>query len=270
MKKTMKILSQVSPGTTASFAFNKFANPQIRKLRPQEEEYLNTASKEVININGFSIQTYHWGHGPKQLLLVHGWEGQTANFAEIIHRLSKDEYTIHGFDAPSHGHSSRGKTSIFAFTGLVDHFVKRYQIKYIVSHSYGGAPALLALSRNQSLSIDKFLLFTTFDRFNDTFNDFISKNGLSNGAKERLKKKIERNFNASVESLNVSDMVKEVNVEKAQIFHDKNDKIIPITFAKAVSDHWNNASLEIVEGTGHYRILKTSTVIDKAINFLNE
>ncbi len=74
---------------------------------------------------------------------------------------------------------------------------------------------------------------------------------------------------SSVEDFNVSDFVKHIQVQKALIIHDKNDKVLPIHISKKVFDNWQNCDFEEVEGTGHFRILRTKKVLDKVLTFLD-
>ena len=70
--------------------------------------------------------------------------------------------------------------------------------------------------------------------------------------------------------LNVSDFVKIAKVDKAFIIHDKADRIIDISQAQDVYNNWPQCEMLEIEGTGHFRILRTDWVIDKVIDFLND
>ena len=58
-------------------------------------------------------------------------------------------------------------------------------------------------------------------------------------------------------------------VEKALILHDTHDRVLSVEQSKEVNTLWKEATLEEVTGTGHYRILRTKTVLERAVDFLN-
>mgnify|MGYP001953379095 CR=1 FL=1 len=53
---------------------------------------------------------------------------------------------------------------------------------------------------------------------------------------------------------------------KSLIIHDINDKVIPISRSKNVHKNWAVSKFMEVEGTGHFRILRTKEVINSVIN----
>lgn len=88
--------------------------------------------------------------------------------------------------------------------------------------------------------------------------------------KVKLIKRLETELQLDTSVLNVSDFVKKVNVKKALILHDKNDRVLPIEQSMNVDNNWGASELEVVEGTGHFRILRTKSVLDRAVAFFDE
>lgn len=271
MRKTIiKTLSILLPNQVANFAYKQLTNPQIKKLRPHEIEVLDKAKKDFFIFKGFDIQTYIWKGGEKKVLLIHGWEGQAGNFADLVAELIAKNYTVYSFDGPSHGFSSKGKTSLFEFTELVGILIKKWNITKLVSHSFGGVATTYALSTNLDINIEKYVLLTTPDKFSERIEDVSKQVGITEKVKNKLIKRLEKETSFDINDLNVSEFVKTINVEKAFIIHDKKDKIIPIHRSKNVHQNWKNCEFHEIEGTGHFRILRTKMVIDKTIHFLEE
>ncbi|MEM7535028.1 MAG: hypothetical protein AAF639_22825, partial [Chloroflexota bacterium] len=81
---------------------------------------------------------------------------------------------------------------------------------------------------------------------------------------------LEKEMDIDVRSIGVSENVKSMNVKKGLIIHDKNDRVIPIEQAINVQRNWANSELLEIEGTGHFRILRTDFVLKKAIEFLED
>lgn len=271
MNKTIiRTISALFPNQVVKFAYKMLTNPQVKKLRAHEIEVLDKSEKEIFQFKGFDIQTYNWKGGKDSVLLIHGWEGQAGNFADLIEKLQAQNYTIYAFDGPSHGFSSKGKTSLFEFTELVGIFIEKFGVKKLVSHSFGGVATTFALFNNQHLHIDKYVLLTTPDKFSERIDDVSEAIGISEKVKNKLIQHIEKETDLDVNSLNVCDFVKVINVDKALIIHDKNDKVLPIHRSKNVYQNWKNCDFMEIEGTGHFKILRTDFVLDKVLSFLQE
>lgn len=256
----------------ARIAYEKLTHPQVHKLRDHELTTLDKAKQDELDYAGFKIKTYAWNEkGSKEaLLLIHGWEGQAGNFSDLVEELIKADYRIYSFDGPSHGFSSKGSTSLFEFIELVNVLIQKHEVKNLISHSFGGVATSYVLSANQSLKIDKYLLFTTPDKFSQRI-DFVAESvGVSPKVKRKLIQRLERELDMKVPDLNVSDWVKKVNVKEALILHDKNDKVLPVEQSLNVHNNWKNSKFERVEGTGHFRILRTKSVLKRAIHFFEE
>jgi pimeloyl-ACP methyl ester carboxylesterase len=216
----------------------------------------------------FEIQLYKWEGGDKKVLLIHGWEGQAGNFSDMVEELLRYGYSVYAFDAPSHGFSSRGKTSLFEFTTLVGILIRRFQVEDLVSHSFGGVATTYALYNNKDLVINKYVLLTTPDKFVERIDDVSQMVGITEKVKRRLIERLEQELNIDVNTLSVSEFVKSINVKQALIIHDKNDKVIPIDRSKNVHKNWGVSEFKEIEGTGHFRILRTKEVISEVINYL--
>ena len=268
-KKLVRLASLLFPKAISDFAYKQLTNPQIRKLRENELATLDRAKKEKFEFKGFTIQLYCWKGGDKTILLIHGWEGQAGNFSDLIAVLLAQDYTVYAFDGPSHGFSSRGSTSLFEFTELVGILIRKFQVKTLVSHSFGGVATTYALYSNQDLEIDTYVLLTTPDRFSERIDDVSEAVGITQNVKKRLISRLEKETGLSINTLNVSDFVKEINVKRALIFHDSNDKVIPIARSKNVHFNWKNCEFKEVDGTGHFRILRTPEILNGVVAYLD-
>ncbi|MEM9329389.1 MAG: alpha/beta hydrolase [Bacteroidota bacterium] len=263
-------LSKLFPRLTASFAYRQLTSPQVRKLRPNEEDTLNKSEQEDFKFGTFKIKLYRWGGGEKTVLLIHGWEGQAGNFADLVEKLLEENYTVYAFDGPSHGYSSNGKTSLFEFTELVAVLIRRFKVKTLVSHSFGGVATTYALFKNKDLVIDTYVLLTTPDRFIERIQDVSEATGISQKVQRLLIERLEKETGQRVDELNVSDFVSHIHVNRALIIHDKDDRVIPIERSRNVYNNWKGCRFTEVHGTGHFRMLRTDTILNEVLEFLGE
>jgi len=267
MRRTaVQLASRLLPNTLASFAYHQLTHPQVKKLRPNELAVLDQADKERIPFEGFDVQTYTWAGGPRTVMLIHGWEGQAGNFADLVPHLLEKGYTVKAFDGPSHGFSSTGTTSLFEFATLTQELLKAWKPTHLISHSFGGVATTYALSQSPEIAIDTYVLLTTPDTFQERIDYVANQVGITNGVKQRLINRLEEETGYRVADLAVSSFVQQVNVSRAVIFHDVNDKVIPIAQSERVSANWDVCNLERVEGTGHFRILRTEAVINRVLD----
>lgn len=268
-KKLIHFLSSIFPNPFVSLAYKHLTTPQIHKLRPHEEVVLKKAEHADFPFENFIIKTYRWGTGSKTVLLIHGWEGQSGNFADLVEILIKEDYTVYAFDGPGHGASSKGETSLFKFSNLVGALIQKYQVKKLVSHSFGGVATTVHLGRFPETKIDRYVLFTTPNRFEDRIQFVAEMVGISDRVTQKLIEKIEREEGILVREMNVAEYAVKAHVEKALILHDTNDRVLSVEQSKEVDALWKEAKLEEVTGTGHYRILRTEKVLKRALEFLN-
>ncbi len=261
-------MSNIFPTTFTRVAYKKLNNPQVRKLRDNEMEVLNKAKTTDFKYNTFNIKVYEWGQEGEEIFLIHGWEGQAGNFSDLIEKLVENGFKVIAFDAPSHGFSTKAETNLLEFSELIALLIKQYQVKKLVSHSFGGVATTYALYNNPEIEIEKYVLLTTPDTFKERIDDVVKQYGISEKVKIKLIEKLERENNFNVESLSVSNFVKEIRVNKSLIIHDKNDGVIPIRQSKNVHDNWEQSEFQEVQGTGHFRILRTDKILNKVIDFI--
>jgi pimeloyl-ACP methyl ester carboxylesterase len=258
---TLKILDTIAPSLSAKIGYRFMSNPQTKKLRDFEQETLDKAQKDQIKFKDFTIQTYRWnGNATKKALLVHGWEGQAGNFGAIVPVLVEKGFCVESFDAPSHGNSSKGNTSITDYFEIIEQFIKRNNYELIITHSFGSVATIFALS-NLKANIKQIILLTTPNRFEDRIQMVIDALGLSNRTKNALIKLFEKKTGYDPLTLNATDFTQNITAEKVTFIHDKNDQAVPIEWSKAVHQSWKNSEFIEIEHTGHFKMLWSKTTL---------
>ncbi|MGY6562445.1 MAG: alpha/beta fold hydrolase [Luteibaculaceae bacterium] len=264
----IKLCCTLAPSAMTKFALDTMQNPQVRKLRDSENSIVKQAQTEDLDFEGFSIKLYRWGSNGKTVFLVHGWEGQAGNFASLIPKLIEQGFTVLAFDAPAHGFSSSGKTSMFQFTRLTEHLLKRFKPQLLVSHSFGAVALTYVLRNLPELTIDKYLLLTTPDKFTERINDIAQQVGISTKVQQRLIQRFELEAGEDIHALNISDFVEKLSVKKALILQDKKDRVLPVERARNVAKNWPVCELIELENTGHFKILHDKEALSVALDFL--
>ena len=266
-KQTIAILSRLFPKLIVNLAYKQLNNPQVKKNRPHELAILETAHPSTLEFSGFNIRTYQWGQGEETVLLVHGWEGQAGNFADLVEPLVARGYRVLAFDAPAHGFSTHKPTSLFDFTSLVGKMLKDHQPAKVISHSFGGVAVTYALANDPSLSVEKYVLLTTPDKFSERIDYVAEQTGISKRVKQDLMQKVERETGLKIDTLSVSKFVGKAKVAAALILHDTADKVISVEQSRNVNRQWEQSELQELSGTGHYRLLRSPEAIEAVVQF---
>lgn len=269
-KSLIRFLSFLLPNLMVKLAFKQINNPQVRKLRPNEDAVLDLAERSSLAFKGFDLKVYHWKGNGTKVLLIHGWEGQAGNFSDLVPKLLEAGMDVFAFDAPSHGYSSQGETSIFDFVEVVSILIKQYDVNHLISHSFGGVATTYALSLHPEFQIERYAQITCPDRFKQRIDDVAEMVGITDKVKQKLIKELEIQVGMDVSEMNVSSIVPALSVEKVFLIADKDDKIIPIERNRSVAAAWGDRCHYVeVSGTGHFRILRTESVLEQVVGFIN-
>lgn len=246
------------------------SHPRIRKLRESEEKVISLAETERLIYKGFTLMRYEWGiHNNKVAFLVHGWEGQTGNFASLISTLLRFNYKVVSFDAPSHGKSSDGKTNMFEFAKILKPYFEDYQPELVISHSFGSVNVAKILRLTPEINIKLWILVTTPNNFKSRLNQIASQFGLGKNIVQKLIHKTQNDTNENIDDLNMVTYCKELNnINKALIIHSKTDKVLPIEGAREVHKSFRQSEIIELENYGHYTILWSEELKEIVVNRL--
>jgi pimeloyl-ACP methyl ester carboxylesterase len=257
----IQVLFFIAPDKAAWRVLMLFATPRIRKSRERETEALAKARAQDIEINGKRIRTYCWGNAAPEVLLVHGWEGRAGNMGGFAAEFEKRGISSLAFDAPAHGDSEGKRSTVFAYADVMAEIFKQNpSLRIIVSHSFGSAASIYALTRKKH-SIKQLVLLSTPDSLLDVFNEFYVLLKLKPKQRERIFTSFEINFGYRVTDLQVSRDASQANVERALLLHDRNDSQIPYSNAEKVAAAWPILKLIPLQDVGHYRMLWNEDVL---------
>ena len=108
-------------------AFYLFAKPRKGKLSVKHKAFLITSKQEDIENTPHNIPIYIWNkNGIKTILLIHGWESNSARWKPLIKRLINSNYKIIAIDAPAHGQSNYKTFNAILYAAL--YLLSRFQL----------------------------------------------------------------------------------------------------------------------------------------------
>jgi predicted alpha/beta hydrolase family esterase len=257
IKVILKAAQFISPSVTAKFIYAQISKPRYRLPKASEKEVLASAKLFKIKFEGFDIQRYEWGETKnKTILLVHGWEGQTANFSHIIPIFVSLGYRVISFDAQSHGNSSTGKTHMFDYSNFLIEQFSSLSPSHIVTHSFGSVTTAMTLMEHKNHNIESWMMVTTPHTFKSRIELTSNQFGLNQIVIDKVVKLIEKDVKKDIDELNMVSYCEQLNqVGKVIILHSKTDRILPIEWSRSVSNAFTDCRLYELDNLGHYEIL---------------
>ncbi|MGL4599543.1 MAG: alpha/beta hydrolase [Bacteroidia bacterium] len=266
----MQTLFLLSSERGAEKVLQLFSKPLIRKIRKRDAESLQTAEQKLMSIGeGREVMTYRWGAGARGVLCVHGWESNAGNFGGFVAPFLEKGFSVFAFDAPAHGYSPGKTTNIFQYKDAIEKLLTNHpEIDTIVSHSFGSAASLYALTVLKDHRIKKLSMLTVPDRMLDFLNQVFVLLNLSERQQELVLKKFESRFGFPISYFSSARAVGELSVA-IQVLHDRHEQILPFSDSERVVAGARDGRLEVLEHVGHYRMLWESAVVGKVVEFVS-
>lgn len=247
-------------------AFFIFCYPFKAKITKKQQAFLDTAHQFKLPVEDFEIQCYRWGHGPKNVLFVHGWQSNSYRWRLFIDSIPKDEYTIYAFDAPGHGNSGStiGNVPLYekSIQIVMDHVG---ELETIVSHSIGSFSCLYYISQHPELQPNKLVTLAPPDSIDDFLDYYFSILNLSAKTKRNFKQFFVNYTEKDLSFFRLENLL-DSNKSKGLIIHDEGDKTVTVDYSKKLHSLWPYSKLVITRGLGHK--LKSDTIVRMVNEFV--
>ncbi len=267
-----KILSALSPKFAAQKALDLFASPRLKKVRDREREFFEKS--EIIRLKNEpeDIIIYQLGNkDDKPILMVHGWDSNPGSMSGIAFKLVEKGFRVLVLNVPAHGISKEKYTNMIDVSELIRKIMQEMKFPdkiSIISHSFGSGAVSFALEKCK-IGVDKLAFVTTSENIIDIFDEFKDFIGISDKVYRLMNKIIEDRYNLKLESLVVSDALKNSKFNQLLLVHDEEDKILPFANSASINRQIPNSTLIPTKGKGHYRILWDKDVIDNVVKFIS-
>lgn len=258
---------RVLPGPVTRLAYGLWFKTRRFQLTDRERQILGSAERFTVQANGQPVAGYAWGRGPV-VFLVHGWHGSAAHFVEFVQPLTEAGFRTVAFDAPAHGDSPGDRTTLPEIVEAMTVLARQAgQIHALIAHSFGVMCATAALMERR-IATGRVVCISPPAHMESLFVSFADTLGLPPGVQAGFRTRFERDFGADVWSrfspVNHAAALK----IPALIFHDANDRSVPIEEAELLARTWTGARFIRTEKLGHRRILADAGVIRQTVAFL--
>ncbi|WP_053975697.1 alpha/beta hydrolase [Mangrovimonas xylaniphaga] len=257
--------SFISKSFAAERALNIFSTPLKGRPNEEQSDFLNTAFKEELQYNNIPIMTYRWLGKKETVLLVHGWESNSARWKNLILELKTKDYNIVALDAPAHGNSGSKRFNALLYSEFINVVAKKYSPSIIIGHSVGGMASVYFQHTHQISSIQKMILLGAPSEFSGILNRYVEMLGYNRRVSNQLNSIIRDRFGVTPKEFSTSKFISNIT-PKTLIIHDELDKIIPYQDAILLKNAYHNSKLITTNGFGHS--LNNATVSNHIHSFL--
>jgi predicted alpha/beta hydrolase family esterase len=243
-------ISYLSKSYAAEQALLLFSKPRKGQISDIQSQFLETAINENFQYETFQIRTYRWQGNGQTILLVHGWESNSARWKPLINHLKNYNYNIVAVDAPAHGNSGSPYFNALLYAEFINEVAKKMQPTSIIGHSVGGMASVFFQNKYRLTSIKKMVLLGSPSDFKDVLKRYTDMLGYNNRISEHLNHIIKERYGAIPEAFSTARFVETLS-SQGLIIHDQDVPVIPFSDAVKINSHFKNSTLITTKGLGH-------------------
>jgi pimeloyl-ACP methyl ester carboxylesterase len=234
------------------------------KISPRGEEFLARGTRFELAVDGRRVVGWTWGDGPTSYL-VHGWGGCTGRMYPMAEALIATGRRLVMFDAPGHGESGRGLSSMPEFSRSLQAVVAREgRPDVVIAHSMGASATALAAS--WGLEARRFVFLAPAANPVEWAASFANVLGLTATVMHRLRSRSERRLRINWDELDVRIHARRMTAPLL-VLHDHLDDTVPFANGADIARAWPGARLIETSGLGHTDLLRDPTVIAEVLRF---
>lgn len=263
----LNTMAAIAPKTAGHHGFRLFCYPFRTPVKKYHREFLNTARREIVDVNGTRIQLYRWGTGTRNILLLHGWQSHTYRWKNYVDQFPPDKYSVYSIDAPGHGLSSGSLLTVPVYSQAVEEVIAGIgDIYAIISHSLGAFTTLYTLDRIPDLPVQKLILLAPPGEATEFIDFFSTALKLSEKSVRHILDHFRLEVTEPITFFSASRFAQSVR-QSGLIIHDKQDDETSYENSLAIHRAWKGSELVVTDGLGHN--LKSPDIIKKVIEFVD-
>jgi pimeloyl-ACP methyl ester carboxylesterase len=265
LRLILKALRLASPAGAAWLADRLLCTPpRVRVTRPVRA-FLRTGRRFGLTVGGRRVAAWSWGEGPA-VLLVHGWGSCGGHLGDYAAPLIASGYAVVTFDAPGHGASGWGISSLPEFArSILAADRLRGPFHAVIAHSLGSAAAALAV--RWGLEPARVALISAPAHPPRWLPDFAERMDIDADVVTRMRERMERRLGVPWDELDVVAAARRATAP-ALVVHDRKDRRVPWREGAAVAAAWPGARLVITEGLGHRDVVRHPEVVRTVTEFV--
>ena len=263
----LNMVSYIRPKKASTLAYRLFSEPRTGKLSTENLPLvLQNVPTYDLMIEGYPIKTYVWKGNENIILLVHGWESNTARWERLLPYLQKTGSTIVAVDAPAHGLSGGTEFNMVKYASFIDVVVQNYQPHILIGHSIGAAASIYYQSHYKNDCIEKMVILGAPSDLKTLIGNYVKLLSLNTKMNQLLETFFSEKFKMNVDVFSSSVFAKKIKIS-GLIVHDIHDEIVAFEEGKKIATSWKNSVFIQTQGLGHS--LHDATLYEQIVTFLN-
>lgn len=258
--------SRVTPRLVAPFLRRLMLNPR-RNIRPQPVLSLPPADERLELGGGLVAWRFgRTGRGVPTVLLVHGFEGNRAQFGVMIDALIARGYAVVALDVPAHGESAGHEVTAVTFVAAIERtLAKLGPVHAVIGHSMGGAMSMFSVAHHGG--VGRLVLLSAPSALDRELRRFAGALGLSARGTAAFIASVERHVGRPAADFDVRHIAGKVDLP-VLLIHDQNDRRVPVAEAARAAHLLPTAELMVTHGLGHNRLLADEAVVSAVVGFV--
>ena len=258
--------SHVAPRLVAPFFRRLMLNPR-RHVRPPPVLALPPADERIDLGDGLVARRWgRRGRAVPTILLVHGFEGNRAQFGVIIDALLARDFAIVALDVPAHGDSAGHELTAVTFVAAIERTLQRLgPMHAVIGHSMGGAMSLFSIAHYGG--VGRAVLVSAPSGLHRELRRFANAVGLSKRGTAAFIASVENHVGRPATDFDVRQIAGKVDLP-VLLIHDQNDRQVPVAEAARAAHALPTAELMVTSGLGHNRLLADKAVVTAIVGFV--
>ena len=253
--------SHVAPALVAPFFRRMMLNPR-RHVRPPALP-LPLADQRIDLGDG--LVAWRWGQGPV-VLLVHGFEGNRAQFAAIVSALVERGFSAVALDVPAHGESAGDELTAVKFIAAIERTLARLApVHAVIGHSLGAAMSLYSVAH--AGGANRVALISAPSSLKRELIRFAVAVGLSERGTAAFIASVEAHVGRPATDFDVRRIAGKVDLPLLLV-HDQDDRQVPVLESARNAHALPGAELMVTRGLGHNRLLADPVVVRAVVDFV--
>lgn len=250
--KALNALSKLSPKKAGKSAFELFCTPrQGKSLSPKEIKFLDGAKQIDISVQNILVKTYHWQGDGKLILLLHGYESNSARWRALVPFLLRHNYAVMAMDAPAHGLSGNKTLNGLLYAHCIEKAVQEFSPHIVIGHSLGGMSSGFYFSTFNYQPIERLIMMATPSRLRLVIDLFYRELQLNPVVIKEMESYFIEYIGFDIEHFTVGDYIRNCTIPGI-IIHDEKDTVAPLEEAQHIHQNWNRSKLITTSGLGHF------------------
>jgi len=248
-------------------AIRLFQKPRHGAIPEKQSQYLKAHAFTSFISNNTTIQAYRWPGSGKRILLLHGWESNTARWKIYMEQFKKRNFDVYAIDAPAHGLSGGDVFSPELYADAVQDFIDKNPCNILIGHSVGAYTALLYARRSKKPeNLSHLILLAPTGRLGDFMDRYFSILGLRKAIRKYYFDNFESMYGRKIEYYDSDNLVQNLDLP-GLLIHDKNDETLPFKDSQDIAHKWTQGLFIPTEGFGHR--LKSTEVTRHMLNYID-